>query len=501
MNAAEPQYDDPSAPAFDDGQGNGWEAVSPGGAVPVHREGDILAGRYQLLSRLGEGGMGSVWRAKSLVLQVDVAVKVVKRGTSSPQACARLLREARAAASLAHPSIVRVLDFGVTGDGEPFLVMELLRGKTLGALLDEEGRLPATTAVELLLPIAAALADVHDLGILHRDIKPENIFLEEGPGGRRIPKLVDFGLAKQCGGDQRDFTQSGVLMGSPAYMSPEQARGSPDEQSDIWSLCVVLYELITGRRPFEGPNHGAVLFAVFADSPLPTHTQAAGDEALWEILRRGLAKARSDRWPSMRQLGRALAAWAVAHDVTADAAGTSLTHFWLGGPGERVDANLPTTPVPRRSRRSEPTDPACRGQAISSRPRDDTSLDAAPPRRLRPVFAVGVLVAVVVAIVTFRALSPTPRAVAGASDAGPPPPSGLAVTTAAEPPAPPPAPAPAAAPDVPDAAAGPTATATASAARPAATREVVRPVPPARTSVPRRPTPPRPLPLPLRPDF
>lgn len=437
--------------------------------------------------------MGSVWRAKSLVLQIDVAVKVVKRGASSPQACARLLREARAAASLSHPSIVRVLDFGVTGDGEPFLVMELLRGKTLGALLDEEGRLPATTAVELLLPIAAALADVHDLGILHRDIKPENIFLEEGPGGRRIPKLVDFGLAKQCGGDRNDFTQSGVLMGSPAYMSPEQARGSPDEQSDVWSLCVVLYELITGRRPFEGPNHGAVLFAVFADDPLPTHTQAAGDEALWEILHRGLAKTRGDRWLGMRQLGRALAAWAVAHDVTADAAGTSLTHFWLGGPGGGVDADLPTTPLPRRSRRSEPTDPAYRGQAISSRPLDETSPDTAPPRRLRPVVALGVLVALVVAIVTFRALSPAPRAVAGASDAAPPPPSALAATIATEPPSPAPPPA------VPGATAEPTASA--SAAGPAATREPMRPVPPARKSVPRRSTPPRPLPLPPRPDF
>ena len=283
----------------------------------VHCHGDVLAGRYRLLRPLAEGGMGSVWSARCLALDLDVAVKVVKRSVASPWACERLLREARAAASLVHPSIVRVLDFGTADDGEPFLVMELLRGETLGARLRERGRLPAALAVQLVLPLVSALVEVHSLEIVHRDIKPENIVLEEGPDGRLVPKLVDFGIAKWSGAETTCFTQSGVLMGSPAYMSPEQARGERqvDSRSDIWSLTAVLYEMVTGRRPFDGPNHGAILFAVFADTPAPTHAQGAGDVALWEIIRRGLGKTPEERWQSVSELGDALAAWAAESDT------------------------------------------------------------------------------------------------------------------------------------------------------------------------------------------
>jgi len=387
---------------------------------PIHCHGDILAGRYRLLRPLAEGGMGSVWRARSLSLDVDVAVKVVKRSVSSPEACERLLREARAAASLGHASIVRVLDFGTTDDGEPFLVMQLLHGKTLGSWLRERGKLPAITAVQLLLPIASALAEVHGLGIVHRDVKPENILFEEGQGGQLVPKLVDFGIAKQSHDNQSVFTASGVLMGSPSYMSPEQARGDPQigPRSDIWSLCVVLYEMITGKRPFEGSNHGAILFSVFSQSPEPAHLLGGGDGALWEILQKGLAKNHAERWQSMRQLGRALAVWMAAKGVTADAAGTSLEHHWLG---ERDSFDTPdvgqrTTEVPRSPSRAPSADPTDHVHTLASSPSSaspsevELALPGLPTRSRAQVVGLGLALLVISGILTFLSLAKEPRA-------------------------------------------------------------------------------------------
>ena len=388
--------------------------MEPARSPAVHRHGDVLAGRYRLLQPLAEGGMGSVWSARSLGLGIDVAVKVVKRSVASPWACERLLAEARAGASLAHPSIVRMLDCGTTEDGEPFLVMQLLHGKTLGAWLRERGRLPATVAVQLVLPIVGALVEAHALGIVHRDIKPENIVLEEGSGGRIVPTLVDFGIAKQSRSDTPCFTQSGVLMGSPAYMSPEQARGDHqvDARSDIWSLSVVLYEMITGRRPFEGPNHGAILFAVFADLPTSTNAQGAGDAALWEVLLRGLAKTQAARWQSMSQLGHALAAWAAARGVTADSAGASISHRWLGddGAGHVVESGQPTTDLSSPGRSSAPPDVASPADTLSSPSSgDDVSHREpeaiGPSSAARPVFGLAALLLGLTALLTFLAAS------------------------------------------------------------------------------------------------
>ncbi len=357
-----------------------------------------------------------MWRARSLGLDVDVAVKVVKRSVSSPEACERLLREARAAASLDHASIVRVLDFGTTDDGEPFLVMQLLHGKTLGGWLRERGKLPAATAVQLLLPIASALAEAHSLGIVHRDVKPENILFEEGQSGQLVPKLVDFGIAKQSHGEQSVFTMSGVLMGSPSYMSPEQARGDPQigPRSDVWSLCVVLYEMITGKRPFEGPNHGAILFSVFSAAPEPAHLLGGGDGALWEILRKGLAKDTAERWQSMRQLGRALAVWVATKGVTADAAGTSLEHHWLGERDSLSDpaVGVRTTEVRRPPSHAPSADPDHVHTLPSSASPSQVGLavPGVPARSQAQVVGLGLALLVISGILTFLSLAP------GASD-------------------------------------------------------------------------------------
>ena len=196
-----------------------------------------------------------------------------------------------------------------------------------------QGRLSAARAVQLLLPIIDALATAHARGIVHRDLKPDNLMiaLEQ----QRIqPKILDFGVAKLT--DPRDvdpkLTDVGMVVGSPEYMSPEQARGRDDvdASADVWAMCVVLYEAITGSTPFAAANYNALLRAIVEDEPLPLVDHAAGDLALWEILKRGLAKDRRNRYGSIAELGRVLAGWLVTHGVFEDACGTSLEAKWLG---------------------------------------------------------------------------------------------------------------------------------------------------------------------------
>ncbi len=215
--------------------------------------GEVIGDRYRLMRELGHGGMGVVWVAHSLVLGVDVALKLIRASVAGPSVASRMAREAHAAARLGHPALVRVFDFGWTSRGDPFLVMELVQGETLWALLSRETRIDAIRAVQMILPIADGLRVAHDKEIVHRDIKPENIFLATDTFGRTQPKLLDFGIAKiEHSAYEGKLTQVGAVLGSPEYMSPEQALGvdDVDERTDVWSLSVVLYELVTGTVPF-----------------------------------------------------------------------------------------------------------------------------------------------------------------------------------------------------------------------------------------------------------
>ena len=214
-----------------------------------YRVGDVIAGKYRLDALLGEGGMGTVWRAFNLQLEAPVALKLIRGELDRVSLAQRLKQEARAAAKLGHPAIVRVFDVGDSELGDPYIVMELLKGQTLGHLLATEQRLSAVHGLQLLLPVADALVAAHAKGIVHRDLKPDNIFLAY-EGEQLQPKLLDFGIAKLEGeaGPNQQLTQAGVVLGSPEYMSPEQARGQDnvDHRTDIWSFCVVLYETLTG---------------------------------------------------------------------------------------------------------------------------------------------------------------------------------------------------------------------------------------------------------------
>lgn len=296
--------------------------------------GELIAGKYLLVEKLGEGGMGAVWRAHNNTLDIDVAIKLLRaEELDAPDGTVlgdRLQQEARAAASLGHPAIARVFDFGASERGDPYIVMELLKGEDLAGALARRGRISASKAVSTLMPIAHALAAAHAKGIVHRDLKPENIFLARSEDGRVQPKLVDFGIAKVERTKSHRLTQTGTMLGSPIYMSPEQARGDDvDHLADVWSLCVVLYEMITGRPPFEGKNYNALLYAILADEPPSVTSLAAGDEELWAILKRGFEKAPGKRWSSVRELGIELAKWLIARGVREDISGASLAVQWL----------------------------------------------------------------------------------------------------------------------------------------------------------------------------
>jgi serine/threonine protein kinase len=309
--------------------------------------GDQIADKYVLLRELDSGGMGLVWVAENVDLEVQVALKLLRVELSETNAADRMLNEARMLARLQHPAIVRVHDCGRTKENDPFLAMELLDGESLADFLTRQSRISAIEAVTLLLPIVDAVRVAHQAGIIHRDLKPENIFLAK-VAGRVQPKVLDFGIAlAEFVGTRR--TTHGAVLGSPAYMAPEQARGQDVTlATDQWALCMVLYELVTGTLPFEGLNYHATLRAIVEDTA-PAITQlSAGDELLAAILERGLAKDPSARYPSVQRLGAALAEWLLSHGVTEDVCNVSLRARWLASTSDPPSSLEPVT-LPRPS--------------------------------------------------------------------------------------------------------------------------------------------------------
>lgn len=299
--------------------------------------GRVIAGKYRLECLLGEGGMGAVWRAFHLQLEVPVALKLLRGGENMSELRERMRVEGRAVAKLVHPNIVRVFDIGEAETGEPFIVMELLNGESLAAIL-ERGALSPVSALQLLLPIAEALTLAHSRGVVHRDLKPDNILIAT-EGSVVQPKLLDFGIAKvrsALASGAPALTQTGVLLGSPDYMSPEQAHGRADidERSDVWAFCVVLYEALAGRTPFQRESCQATLRSVAYDEAPPLLTVAGVDRGLSQLVERGLAKEREQRPASMFELGRALAVWLWQQGVYEDATGCSLEAKWLARPTE-----------------------------------------------------------------------------------------------------------------------------------------------------------------------
>ncbi len=274
--------------------------------------GAVLAGRYHLLEKIGEGGMGAVFVARDTQGGRDVAVKVLhKTLVSDDGAIARFRNEARAASTIDHANVCRVLDMGEL-DGAPFLVMERLIGENLGDRLAREHTLPPVKAAEIVIEVLAGLAVAHGLGVLHRDLKPENIFLAR-EGDHVVAKIVDFGVAKFVGDDAErvKMTRTGALIGTPAYMSPEQALGEEiDVRSDVWATGVLLFEMLAGRLPFEAANYNAMLVKIATEAPPPIRSLVpALDVHLAELVDTALARRREERFASALEMSAALRGW------------------------------------------------------------------------------------------------------------------------------------------------------------------------------------------------
>jgi serine/threonine protein kinase len=302
---------------------------------PVHEPGQrykagaLVNEKYLLEARLGAGGMGTVWLAQNVLLESSVALKLIHLDVQGDETIERFRLEARVVARFRHPNIVRVFDFGHTELGDPFMVMEVLDGITLGDMIRQRGHLGSVEAVQAVLPIVDALCHVHARGVVHRDIKPDNILLSRDDADTS-PKLLDFGVAKLIDGTAAaSTTQAGALIGSPPYMAPEQAQGDQavDYRADIWAICVVLYEAISGQRAFPGEGHAA-LRSVIEGSVTPFEDVGHGRDELFQILLQGLEKDPTLRFQSMVDLGTALAQWLYDRGEREDLNGSRISRTW-----------------------------------------------------------------------------------------------------------------------------------------------------------------------------
>jgi serine/threonine-protein kinase len=330
-------------------------------------KGVVIAKRYALVRPLAQGGMGSVWIARHLDLDVDVTVKFMAPTLiASADARARFEREARVAARLESQHVVHVQDYGVE-DGTPYLVMELLKGESLWARLAREGTMPLDAAARLLQQMCKALRTAHEAGLVHRDLKPGNVFLARKDEDD-VVKILDFGLAKANDlGEAQANTESGVLLGSVHYMSPEQIRSSRsvDQRSDLWSIGVILYRVLGGRLPFPGEKLGDVLVRVCTD-PFPRLTMLVPDlppgvDAFFE---RALDRDPDKRFQSAGEMSEAFAALV-------------------------QEATAPPAPVPPRP--AEPSwltaqlPPGGRGYTVALAPAEPPPTPAPPPPPAQPL--------------------------------------------------------------------------------------------------------------------
>ena len=299
--------------------------------------GSLVADRFEIVRPLAKGGMADVFEATDVETGSRVALKVLREElTTDPDTLVRFRREAQAAGQIRHPHVALVFDCGVTDRNRPFIVMELLEGNDLARELDIRGVLPIDEAVRIIVEAARGMVAAHDAGIVHRDLKPSNLFLAH-TGGRRVTKVLDFGISKFVAQVDEHVTLTKALFGSPLYMSPEQFRSakSADHRSDIWSLGVILYETLTGLPPFVRENAPAVGLAVTKEPHVPpTQRRRSLPAAVDTIVAGALQKAPRDRYQSMTELLHALEALTprAREDTPTQAAGRG-----LGPPSARVE--------------------------------------------------------------------------------------------------------------------------------------------------------------------
>ena len=275
--------------------------------------GSIIADRYLVLAKLGEGGMGQVYLAEHVKMGRKSAVKVMNPGTvHDADAISRFNREAANASRISHQHAAQVYDFGETADGLIYLAMEYVEGEPLTDILARDGALPPERAGEIVRQTAEALQVAHDLGIVHRDLKPDNIMLAKFRDGSDCVKVVDFGIAKAAGVEAQKVTKTGLVIGTPEYMSPEQIAGDPlDARSDIYSLGLVAYNILTGRLPFNSKTAQESVIMRLTEPPMrlaQTRPQIAWTPAVQQVMDKALQRDAALRYSSANEFGRALSA-------------------------------------------------------------------------------------------------------------------------------------------------------------------------------------------------
>jgi eukaryotic-like serine/threonine-protein kinase len=315
----------------------------------MSREVRVLNGRYEIDSRLGEGGMATVFGGSDRVLGRKVAVKVLARQYARDRTSVeRFRREAQAAAGLNHPNVVSVFDTG-SDDGVHYIVMEHVEGRTLADIIREEGALPPARAAEIAVDVCRALSSAHEKGMVHRDVKPGNVLLTPDGG----VKVADFGIARVASGEP--LTATGSVMGTASYLSPEQARGaSIDARSDIYSLGCVLYEMLTGQTPFAGDTPVSIAYKHVEEQPTaPTLVNPAVPEGLEAVVTKAMAKDPADRFQSATQMARDLreaapAASAEPAEVMPTGERTAILPVSPEGPASTAPLPLPASREQRR---------------------------------------------------------------------------------------------------------------------------------------------------------
>jgi serine/threonine protein kinase len=309
--------------------------------------GQIVAERYHIQKKLGEGGMGQVYLAEHVKMGRRCAIKIMAQSMmNDADAISRFNREAANASRISHPHVCAVYDFGETREGLIYLAMEYIEGKSLSALLDEGGAMPLPRATGIITQCADALQAAHDLGIVHRDLKPDNIMVMTARG-RDIVKVVDFGIAKatDAKASGQKVTKTGLVVGTPEYMSPEQLSGDPcDGRSDLYSLALVFYRMITGKLPFEADSAQETMIKRLTDEPLPL-AQARPDlrfpVLLQAVLNRSLTRSPADRYATAVEFGRDLATATASMTGVDLEAGTQVVN------PEEMDRLLATVPPTR----------------------------------------------------------------------------------------------------------------------------------------------------------